>query len=74
VIFSRRKRLRLELQFIQFPANAALLDQFSVFAGFDDFTFVEHDNEIGFLDGGKAERDAGGGAPLHEFFQPRLFQ
>src|ERR1700738_4314850 len=68
----RRSASALKLKFIQSAVNTAALKKFRMRAGFDNFAFAEHNNEVGPLDRRQPVGDADGGAALHELFQLHL--
>ena len=62
----------LELHFVEVVVDAFAREEFGVRAHFNNLSFDHGDDDVGFLDGGKAMGDADGGATDHEFFEGLL--
>src|SRR5262245_27241560 len=63
---------RLELELVKFAVDAAAAEQLGVGALLGDAAVFQDDDEVGFLNGGKAVGDADGGAALHEVVEGAL--
>jgi hypothetical protein len=57
------------LETMEVRVNALARDELRVCSGLNNFAVAHRHDEVGFLDGGKAMRDANGGAANHEFFE-----
>ena len=67
-----RTHSRGKLQFVKLLIHALAAGQLGVRAGLDNFSVVEHHNQIGVQDGRKPVRNANRGAALHQFVERRL--
>src|SRR3954467_6460105 len=61
-----------KLRVVQTEIRSSRGKQLRMPARFDDPPFVQHENAVGALDGGKAMRNDDGGAATHEFIQRSL--